>query len=1116
MSGPVRRLSRLPTGRLIALFVAATLLPLAVLAFASVSLAGDAVKQQAESRVRDAAVVSASLVAEQMAGLTGLVNSYADRTALINAMRDPAHYDVAAIDQQLVSLHESNAGNTVTFVSDPSGRLVAAVPATPSIMGKDFSYRDWYRGVITTGRPYVSEAYLTAITGHARVVAVAAPLKDGSGRLLGIVVAGYDVAVVETFVDSFADVHGFNLTTTDQRGTLLAAPGKLPAGLVATSNDPNVAAALRGQAGVVELSGPAGVQVEGYAPVPGLGWTVRVDVPASVALASAASFRNTVLAITAALSIVVFCVLGLLFRVLRHRAKDDAVLDAQRQQAAESDALFTLSLDLFAVAGFDGYFKRLNDAWTVTLGHSVDELTARPFVEFVHPDDVQRTADEAAALATGTVTVNFENRYRHADGSYRTLAWSAFGRPEDGLIYCVGRDVTVQKQIEENLRLSREQAIEVARMKSEFLANMSHEIRTPMNGVIGMTDLLLATTLTTEQAEYAETIRRSGDALLDVINDILDFSKIESGRLEVEAVEMNLRSVAEDVAEIVAAAAHRASLEVITTMDPILPAWVLGDPGRVRQVLLNLVSNAVKFTEVGEVVISARMEADQGDAIRVRFEVTDTGIGISPETQSRLFIAFTQADSSTTRKYGGTGLGLAISSQLVALMGGDIGVESSVGHGSSFWFTVRFEKSARSEEEGPSRPANRGRFLEGLSVLVVDDNSTNREILTQTLASWGAVPHEASCGVEALELLRQASAQAPFGLVLLDYMMPGMDGLEVARRIKEDRRVPRPRLVLLTSAGTHTNPNTRAAGIDATVSKPLRQSLLYDTIVTVMAGGTSRSAAPTPRPSETKRSGAGPLVLVAEDNVVNQTVTVRMLEYLGYRVDIVANGADAVDAAMREQYAALLMDCQMPIMDGFEATAEIRRREGDGRHLPVIALTAAAMEGDNERCLSAGMDGYLTKPVKSADLARMLEFWLTGEPLTPQASNEQSAGGAVDPAVIADLRQLSDSTGGDLLRSLVGQFATNTAEGLATMRNVVIAGEMGQVAAVAHGIKGSSGNVGARTMAEMCAALESAAKEGNAARASDLLDALEREFERVRAALDMEVSAAAGTAPIGA
>ena len=255
---------------------------------------------------------------------------------------------------------------------------------------------------------------------------------------------------------------------------------------------------------------------------------------------------------------------------------------------------------------------------------------------------------------------------------------------------------------------------------------------------------------------------------------------------------------------------------------------------------------------------------------------------------------------------------------------------------------------------------------------------------------------------------------------------------------------------------------------------------------------------------------------MAEDNVVNQTVTVRMLEYLGYRVDIVANGADAVDAAMREQYAALLMDCQMPIMDGFEATAEIRRREGDGRHLPVIALTAAAMEGDNERCLSAGMDGYLTKPVKSADLARMLEFWLTGEPLTPQASNEQSAGGAVDPAVIADLRQLSDSTGGDLLRSLVGQFATNTAEGLATMRNVVIAGEMGQVAAVAHGIKGSSGNVGARTMAEMCAALESAAKEGNAARASDLLDALEREFERVRAALDMEVSAAAGTAPIGA
>jgi PAS domain S-box-containing protein len=373
--------------------------------------------------------------------------------------------------------------------------------------------------------------------------------------------------------------------------------------------------------------------------------------------------------------------------------ENEEKLEASRQQAAEADNLFTLSVDMLAVAGFDGYFKRLNASWTATLGHSVEDLMARPYVEFIHPDDRLATETEAAEVATGNDVISFENRYRHADGSYRTLAWSARPSVEEKLIYAVARDVTAQKEAEESLRMAQGQA-EAARLKSQFMRNMSHELRTPMNGVIGMTDLLLSTALTSEQTQYAETIRRSGDAFLAVINDILDFSKIESGRVEIEAVDFDLRMALEEVADIVAGAAQSRNLEVVTVIQSGLPDWVRGDRGRLRQVLLNLAANAVKFTDKGEVVIRAQLDSDSGDAIQARFEVTDTGPGISPETQEWLFSAFTQADASDTRRYGGTGLGLAISSQLVSLMGGQIGVDSRPGEGSIFWFTLPLQRSA--------------------------------------------------------------------------------------------------------------------------------------------------------------------------------------------------------------------------------------------------------------------------------------------------------------------------------------------------------------------------------------------------------------------------------------
>ena len=689
--------------------------------------------------------------------------------------------------------------------------------------------------------------------------------------------------------------------------------------------------------------------------------------------------RSSILGAAAGVGIALAAVLTLLTVVLWLRARQQATLDTRRQQALEADAMFTLSLDLFAVANFDGYFTRVNDAWTSMLGWTPDQVTSRPFLELVHPDDRHVTDQVAGELAAGNVTVGFENRYRHADGSYRLLSWSARGQPKDGLIYCIARDVTAQKEAEEHLRLAKERAVEASRLKSEFLANMSHEIRTPMNGVIGMTELLLATRMTPEQVQYAETIRRSGDGLLAVINDILDFSKIESGRLEIETVDVELRTTVEDVAELVAAAAHQAGLEVLTVFDPALPDWARGDPGRLRQVLTNLVGNAVKFTERGEVVISAHLQRDLGDALLVGFEVSDTGIGISSDTQAKLFTAFTQADASTTRTYGGTGLGLAISSQLVTLMGGEIGVESRLGEGSRFWFTVRLEKSGRA---GAPRASERGdeSVLVGLRTLVVDDNQTNRTILESTLARWEARPVCARGGAEALELLRAAGANDPFGLVLLDYMMPTMDGLELARLIARDPSVPTPPMVLLTSATGPSGVPALDPIIAATLSKPVRHSTLLDCLISVMSPRTAvLPAMPTALSGAgVQKPSSGTTVLLAEDNPVNQLIAARMLENLGYLVEVVSDGDQAVRAVERRRFSVVLMDCQMPVMDGFEATAEIRKREGDGPRLPIIAMTAAAMDEDVQTCLAAGMDAHLAKPVKTAALAAVLATALAG------------------------------------------------------------------------------------------------------------------------------------------
>src|SRR5216110_1044639 len=784
-------------------------------------------------------------------------------------------------------------------------------------------------------------------------------------------------------------------------------------------------------------------------------------------------------------------------RTFAERIRAAALLERSTQELARQhaylDALIASTPVAIAVLDDQRSVRSVNAAFESLFGYTAGEVVGAGIDGLIVPESLRSESTELETRVRRGETVRVEVERMRKDGRriQVRLSAAAVRAAADGALVALYEDISDRKAAEAAMREARDLAERVARARSAFLANMSHEIRTPMNAVLGFVELVLDTELGAEQRRALELVRSSSEALLTILNDILDYSKIEAEHLELESIPFDLPKVVHATATLLAVRAREKHLELTVDVPPDVPHLVRGDPTRLRQVLMNLIGNAIKFTEEGEVDVSATVAGHHGDRTSVRCRVRDTGIGISEQQRASIFDEFTQADASMTRRYGGTGLGLAIARRLVALMGGELTVTSEVGRGSEFSFTLPFPVEASAAAQAPGRRASLG----GRRLLVVDDNETNRRILRDMLGAEGVAVHEAHRADAGLAALRRAAtAGTPFDLAILDAQMPDQDGFELAAAIRGDAQLGRTRLLILTSAGQRGDgERCRQLGIQAYLTKPLARADLIEAVGTVLAetpsaGGGGADLVTRHSIAESRHSLR---ILLAEDNVVNQQVATAMLLKRGHQVDVVANGREAVDAVTRERYDLVLMDIQMPEMDGFEATAKIRGLPQGGT-LPIIALTAHALSGERERCLERGMSGYVAKPFKAHDLFAAVE----GRGTQPADTTA-----APSPAVVlaAFRRSMEEAGAAEAVDGILETFVATMPQRLDALAAAARDAEAEPLQRAAHAFKSAAGTIGAGRLAALLEDMERAARDGDVAGACDKLERVRGEAQ---AALD--------------
>jgi PAS domain S-box-containing protein len=771
---------------------------------------------------------------------------------------------------------------------------------------------------------------------------------------------------------------------------------------------------------------------------------------------------------------------GFILDITERKKLEEAVRQREadlRRQKEYYESLLALSPTAIVTFDLDNRITSWNPAAEKLFGYARDEAIGRNVDDLVAAsDEIRGEALELGEQVAAGLEVRRSTRRTRKDGTLVDVDVRA------APIY-VGEEVVAVGAIYHDIselihaRLAAEAATEA---KSTFLATMSHEIRTPMNAVIGMTQLLLATELTSEQRQLAEVIRTSGDALLMIINDILDFSKIEAGKLELERRPFVVRDCVESALDIVSAAAAAKGLDLACLVDPEAPEAVVGDAARLRQIVVNLLTNAVKFTEKGEVVLSVTSEDAGVDTRELRFAVRDTGVGIPAERMGSLFESFSQVHASTTRRYGGTGLGLAISKRLTELMGGKLWVESEVGKGSTFHFAVAMEPAPH----GPTAHGDTD-VLPGKRILIVDDNAANREVVKRHALSWGMAPRDTQSAHEALEWIRGGER---YDVAVLDMQMPELDGVMLAREIQAALGTGAFPILLLTSLGSGIRERGWGAVFAGQVAKPIKASQLYDSLVRVVGGGTGAAPADgAPRLPREEQPALPLRVLVAEDNAVNQRLALLLLERLGHSADFARNGVEAVEALRMRPYDVVLMDVEMPDLDGLEATRRIRSELHDAQAPRIIAVTANAMQGDRDACLAAGMDDYLTKPIRLEELAAALGR------CRPHGAD------ALDPAALAQLRAIG---GDDFVAELTETFLSQTPSLIPALRRGYIEADADELRRGAHTLKSQARTFGATALADVCEQLEGLGAAGVLEGAAELVDQIEQELGRVAAALE--------------